>query len=152
MWVGGDNLLDTTRCRAAITEAVARQQHLSESLSRWQLGYPCLPLLCLQPPSQKKKSKLHKQSTLHPPTLPSCGRLPLVAAGGRRREVTPVHPAGSLCCGAVLGVQRWACCTWGRHIGPPATSPGTWQEGQEWKNSPTTLNSIKVQFTHLEIN
>lgn len=45
-----DNLSDTTlRCRAAISEAVARQQHLSESFSGWQLGYPCLPLLCLQP-------------------------------------------------------------------------------------------------------
>lgn len=33
VWVDGDNLSDTTRCRAAILKMVARLQHLSESLS-----------------------------------------------------------------------------------------------------------------------
>lgn len=35
VWVEGDNLSDTTRCRAAISKMVARQQHLSESFSGW---------------------------------------------------------------------------------------------------------------------
>lgn len=43
----------------------------------------------------------------------------------RRRVSTPARPAGSRGCASALGGRRWACCTWDRHSGPPATSPGT---------------------------
>lgn len=45
--------------------------------------------------------------------------------GGEGSKVIPAHPAESLCCDAARGVQRWACCTWGKHSAPPATSPNT---------------------------
>lgn len=50
----------------------------------------------------------------------------LVAAPGASGScVTPVHPAGCLCCGAAPGDQRWACYTSDKHSVPPATSPDT---------------------------
>lgn len=45
VWVDGDNLSDTTRCRAAILKMVARQQHLSESFSGLVTGLPQLTII-----------------------------------------------------------------------------------------------------------